>query len=108
MRNKNLIFLIAMLVISVLLFLLRMTGLTAHIILSVLGLAVMVPLTLMTRKTWKFPAAEIAMRALYLVAIITGGMLMGGIGGIALVHKIASALFVVVLLLLYVPKVTKA
>ena len=55
MSNKNLIFLISMLIISVLLFLLRMTGLTAHIILSVLDLAIMVPLTLMTRKPGKFP-----------------------------------------------------
>ena len=36
--NKNRIFLIAMIVVSLLLFLFRMTGVTPHIIISVLGL----------------------------------------------------------------------
>lgn len=104
--NKNRIFLIAMLAVSLLLFLLRMTGLTAHIIVSVAGLAVMIPLTIATRKEWKIPALEVIMRALYFVAIVTGGILMkvSGVAALGLVHKIGAAAFVLLLLVLYIPK----
>ena len=104
--NKNRIFLISMALVSVLLFMLRMTGLGAHIIVSVAGLAIMIPLTLQTRKEWKIPALEVIMRAMYLVAVITGGMLMKlqGIAALGIVHKIGAALFAVLLLVLYIPK----
>ena len=104
--NKNRIFLVSMIVVSALLFLLRMTGMVAHIIVSVAGLAVMIPLTLKTRGEWKIPALEVIMRVMYLVAIVTGGVLMAAhVGGaVALVHKIAAALFAVLLLVLYIPK----
>ena len=104
--NKNRIFLISMALVSVLLFMLRMTGLAAHVIVSVAGLAVMIPLTLQTRKEWKIPALEVIMRAMYLVAVITGGMLMKlhGVAALGIVHKIGAALFAVLLLVLYIPK----
>lgn len=104
--NKNRIFLIAMVLVSVLLFLLRVTGLTAHIIVSVAGLAVMIPLTIATRKEWKIPALEVIMRVMYLVAIVTGGMLMKihGVAALGIVHKIGAALFAILLLVLYIPK----
>ena len=104
--NKNRIFLIAMIIVSALLFMLRMTGMVAHIIVSVAGLAVMIPLTVKTRKEWKVPALEVIMRLMYLVAIITGGVLMAthAAGALAVVHKIAAALFAVLLLVLYIPK----
>ena len=107
--NKNRIFLLSMVLVSVMLFLLRMTGLTAHIIVSVAGLAVMIPLTLATRKEWKIPALEVIMRAMYLVAIITGGILMKvhGVAALGIVHKISAALFAVLLLVLYIPKWNK-
>ena len=107
--NKNRIFLLSMVLVSVLLFMLRMTGLTAHIIVSVAGLAVMIPLTLATRKEWKMPALEVVMRAMYFVAIITGGILMKvhGIAALGMVHKISAALFAVLLLVLYIPKWNK-
>ena len=107
--NKNRIFLLSMVLVSVMLFLLRMTGLTAHIIVSVAGLAVMIPLTLATRKEWKIPALEVVMRAMYLVAIITGGILMKvhGVAALGMVHKISAALFAVLLLVLYIPKWNK-
>ena len=47
--NKNRVLLVGMLAVSLLLFLLRMTGLTVHIVVSVLGLAIMIPITLQTR-----------------------------------------------------------
>ena len=107
--NKNRIFLLSMVLVSVLLFMLRMTGLAAHIIVSVAGLAVMIPLTLATRKEWKIPALEVVMRAMYLVAIITGGILMKvhGVAALGMVHKISAALFAVLLLVLYIPKWNK-
>lgn len=104
--NKNRLLLISMVIVSVLLFLLRMTGLTAHIVVSVIGLVIMIALTVATRKDWKIPALEVIMRVLYLVAIVTGGILMKAHGAAAfgIVHKVCAALFVVLLLVLYIPK----
>ena len=104
--NKNRIFLIAMSVISVLLFLLRVTGRPAHFAIAAIGLVVMVPLTAATRKEWKKPAPEVLMRVMYLVALVTGGPLMkaSDVPVLGIVHKVAAALFVVLLLVLYVPK----
>ena len=44
-----------------------------------------------------------------LVAIITGGVLMKvhGVAALGIVHKIAAAAFVVLLLVLYIPKCKK-
>ena len=46
------------------------------------------------------------MRLGYLVAIVTGGVLMKvhGVFALGLVHKIAAAVFAVLLLVLYIPK----
>ena len=106
---KNRSFLISMVIVSSLLFLLRMTGLTVHIVLSVAGLAIMIPYTLATRKEWKKPSLEIIMRVMYFVAIVTGGLLMNmhGVAALGIVHKISAVLFAVLLLALYVPKCKK-
>ena len=107
--NKNRFFLISMIAVSALLFLLRMTGLTVHMAVSVLGLAIMIPITVMTRKEWKIPALEVIMRVMYLVAIVTGGVLMKvhGVAALGIIHKIAAAAFVVLLMVLYIPKMKK-
>lgn len=107
--NKNCRFLIAMAVVTLLLFLLRMTGLAAHIVVSLLGLAIMIPFTLKTKNEWTKAPLEILMRVMYLVAIVTGGALMKvyGVAALGLVHKIGAALFLVLLLVLYVPKCKK-
>ena len=107
--NKNRFFLISMIAVSALLFLLRMTGLTVHMAVSVLGLAIMIPITVMTRKEWKIPALEVIMRVMYLVAIVTGGVLMKvhGVAALGIVHKIAAAAFVILLMVLYIPKMKK-
>ena len=107
--NKNCIFMISMIAVSALLFLLRVTGLAAHIVVSVLGLAIMIPYTLKTKKEWTKTPLEILMRVMYLVAIVTGGMLMKvhGIAALGMVHKIGAALFLVLLLVLYIPKCKK-
>ena len=107
--NKNRFFLISMIAVSALLFLLRMTGLAVHIGVSILGLAIMIPITLQTKNEWNKPALEIVMRAMYLIAIITGGALMKihGVAVLGIIHKIGAALFLVLLLTLYLPKCKK-
>ena len=104
--NKNRFFLIAMIAVTALLFMLRMTGMAAHIGVSVLGLAIMIPITLKTRKEWKIPALEIIMRVMYLIAVVTGGAMMKlhGVAALGMVHKIGAAVFAVLLLVLYLPK----
>lgn len=84
-----------MLFVSMLLFLLRL-----------IGLAVMIPFTRKTESDWKIPALEIIMRAMYLVAIVSGGMLMKlhGIAALGSVHKISAVAFLALLLVLYIPK----
>jgi hypothetical protein len=104
--NKNLVFMISMIAVSLLLFLLRVTGLTAHIIVSLLGLVIMIPYTLKTKGEWTKAPLEILMRVMYLIAIVTGGALMKvhGVAALGIAHKISAAVFVVLLLVLYLPK----
>ena len=106
---KNKVFFFLMLAVSILLFLLRVTGMTAHIALSVAGIAALVAFAVISKKDWTKPALEILMRVMYLVAIVTGGILMKvhGIAPLGMVHKIGAALFLVLLLVLYIPKCKK-
>ena len=108
--KKDFIFAPIMLLIGVLLFLLRATGMTAHIAISVLGVLVLIAYTVLTKKEWKIPALEIIMRAFYGIALITGIVIMNvhGIAVLALIHKISAALFVVALAALFVHKVIKS
>ena len=106
--KKNLIFLISMIIVSILLFLLRFTGLVPHIIVSVIGLVLMISLTVKNTKSWKIPALEIIMRFAYFVAIVTGGLIMNfQIPALSIAHKISAVLYVILLLVLYIPKVIK-
>ena len=104
--KKDLIFAPIGLVIGILLFLLRATGMTAHIILSVIGVAVLVVYAVITKKEWRLPALEVIMRAFYGIALITGIVILNvhGIAAVAIVHKISAALFVVALIGLTVHK----
>ena len=63
--KKDLIFTPAMLVIGFLLFLLKATGMTAHIVISIIGIFVLIAYAVLTKKEWKLPALEILMRAFY-------------------------------------------
>ena len=95
--KKDLIFAPAMLIIGAFLFLLRTTGMTAHIAISVIGILVLIAYTVLTKKEWKIPALEIIMRAFYGIALITGGIILkiSYIPAVAIVHKVSAALFVV-------------
>lgn len=108
--KKDLIFAPAMLVIGVLLFLLRATGMTAHIILSLVGVLVLVAYAVLTKKDWTLPALEILMRAFYGIALISGIVIMNvrGIAALAVVHKACAALFIVALVFLFVHKMLRA
>lgn len=107
--KKDLMFLVSMIVVSVLLFLLRFTGLIPHIIISVIGLLLMIALTVKNTENWKIPALEIVMRVLYFVAIVSGGLIMKlhNLPALSIVHKVCAVLFVILLLVLYIPKLIK-
>ncbi len=107
--KKDLIFAPIMLVIGILLFLLRATGMTAHIAISVIGVLVLIVYAVLTRKEWKIPALEIIMRAFYGIALITGIVIMNvhGVAALAIIHKVSAALFVVALVVLFVHKLMK-
>ena len=104
--KKDLIFAPAMLLIGALLFLLRATGMTAHIAVSAIGVVVLVAYTVLTGKEWKIPALEIIMRAFYGVALITGIVIMNvhGIAALSIIHKASAALFMVLIIVLFVHK----
>ena len=104
--KKDLIFAPIMLLIGVLLFLLRATGMTAHIVISVIGVLALIAYTVLTKKEWKIPALEILMRAFYGIALITGIVIMNvrGIVALAVIHKVSAALFLAMLVVLLVSK----
>ena len=106
--KKDLIFAPVLLAIGVGLFLLRWTGMTAHMILSVLGLLTLVVYAVATKKEWKLPALEILMRVCYGIALVTGIVIMKvhGIAAMSIIHKIGAALFLLLLVVLLVHKRT--
>ena len=105
--KKDLIFAPVLLIIGVLLFLLRATGMTAHIAISVVGVLVLIAYAVLTKKEWKIPALEIIMRAFYGIALITGIVIMNihGIVALAIIHKASAVLFMALLAVLLVHKV---
>lgn len=104
--KKDLIFAPIMLLIGVLLFLLRATGMTAHIVISVIGVLALIAYTVLTKKEWKIPALEILMRAFYGVALITGIVIMNvhGIVALAVIHKVSAVLFMALIIVLLTHK----
>ena len=98
--KKKFLFLIPMIIAMVLLFMLRATGMTAHIVVSVIGLLILVAYALATKKEWKCPALEIIQRVFYAIALITGVVLMNvhGIVAVSIIHKISAVLFAILLI----------
>ena len=107
--KKNLLFLITMVVVAVLLFMLRTTGMPVHIAVSVIGLVILVAYTLATKKSWKCPVLEILMRVFYAIALITGVVLMNvhGIAAVSIVHKVSATLFAVLMIVAEMHKAIK-
>ena len=100
--KKDLIFAPIMLVLGAALFFLRFTRMPAHIAISIVGVLVLVAYTVLTRKEWKIKALEIAMRAFYGIALITGIVVMNveGIVALAIIHKISAVLFMALTIVL--------
>lgn len=97
MKKLNLISFIAIVLSFVGLVLLRVTGMTGHIIISLVALAIMVACTVTGKNNRKKPALEIGYRALYFIALVTGFVMVIAkvVGTIAIVHKAAAILFVI-------------
>lgn len=108
--KKDVIFSPIMLLIGVLLFLLRVTGIGAHIAISIVGLAVLIVYAVLTKKDWKIPALEILMRVFYGIALISGIVVMNvhGIAALALIHRAGAVLFVLALVILFVHKLIQS
>ena len=100
--KKDLIFAPIMLAIGVLLFLLRTTGMTAHIAISLAGVLVLIVYAVLTKKEWKLPALEIIMRACYGIALISGIVIKNihGIVALSIMHKVGAVLFMALLIVL--------
>ena len=105
--KKDLIFAPVMLLVGVLLFLLKATGMTAHIAISVIGVLALIVYTVLTKKDWKIPALEILMRAFYGIALITGIVIMNvhGIALLTIIHKASAVLFMALIIVLLTHKV---
>ena len=101
--KKDLIFAPIMLLVGVALFLLRFTGMPAHIAISVVGILVLAAYTVATKKEWKIPALEIVMRAFYGIALISGIVIMNvhGIVALAIIHKLSAVLFTALIIALF-------
>ena len=104
--KKDLIFAPIMLLLGVALCLLKLTGMPAHIVISIIGALVLVAYTIITKKEWKIPALEIVMRACYGVALITGGVMIkvNNVAPLAIAHKIFCVLFLATLIALLASK----
>ena len=104
--KKDLVFAPIMILVGVALFLLRFTGMSAHIAISVFGILVLIAYSVLTKKEWKIPALEIIMRAFYGIALITGIVIMNvhGIVALANIHKISAILFLFLMIILLAVK----
>ena len=108
--KKDLIFAPVMLLIGALLFLLRATGMTAHIVISVIGVLVLIAYAVLTKKNWKIPALEIIMRVFYGVALITGIVIMNvyDLAVLSIIHKASAVLFMALMIVLLITKKIKS
>ena len=104
--KKDLIFAPILLLVSVALFLLRFTGISVHIAISVVGVIALVLYTVLTKKEWKIPALEIIMRACYGIALISGIVVMNvnSVAVLSVVHKVSAVLFMALIIVLLIAK----
>ena len=108
--KKDVIFAPILLLIGIALFLLKTTGIKAHIAISVVGILVLILYTILAKKNWKIPALEVIMRVFYGLALITGIVIMNihGIAALGIIHKISASLFVILLVIIFVHKLIKS
>ena len=108
--KKDLIFAPILVLIGALLWMYKLLGGPAHIAISVLGVLVLAVYTAATKKEWKIPALEIAMRAFYGIALITGiaVMKLHSVAALGYIHKISAVLFLALIIVLLVSKAVGA
>lgn len=106
---KNKLFLPLMLLVSIALFLFRLTGLPAHVAVSVIGAVIMIAFAVMMRGESKKPVLDIIVRVLFALAFVSGVLVMRihGVLALAIAHKVFAALFVVMLLVVYIPRMLR-
>ena len=104
--KKDLIFKPLFLIVGVLLFCLRATGMTAHIAISIVGILALAIGTILTKKEWKIPVLEIIMRVCYAIALISGVVIMNvhGIVALSIIHKVSAVLFMALIVVLLANK----
>ena len=109
---KTILYTVFMVIISVLLFLLKITGMKMHIVLGILALIITIVYTLLIKKDLKELSKknivmEILMRVCFAVALITGFLLkpFGTFLIISIIHKFAAIIFVVMLLVINIRKI---
>ena len=107
--KKNLLFIIPMIIVAILLFMLRATGMIVHIAVSLVGLVLLIAYTTATKKEWRNKKLEILQRVCYAIALITGVVLMNvhGIAALSIVHKISAVLFAVLMIVCEIQKIIK-
>ena len=104
--KKDLIFAPILLLVGVALFLLRFTGISVHIAISIVGVIALVAYTVLAKKDWKNPALEIIMRVFYGIALISGIVIMNvhGVAALSIIHKASAVLFMALIIVLLVSK----
>lgn len=108
--KKDFIFAPILIIVGILLFLLKATGIAAHIAISVVGLAALVVYAVLTKREWKIPQLEIVMRVCYGIALVTGIVIMNvaGLTVLAALHKLFAVFFLILLVGLFVHKLITA
>jgi hypothetical protein len=101
--KKDLLFFVSSAIICILLFMLRVTGVGAHVFISIAGVIVMGALTVLTLKECRLSVFDVLMRLAYGVAMITGIVLMVDVN-VEAVHKVSAVVFAVLLVVSFVHK----
>ena len=109
MKKLDIISFIAIIVATVGLVLLDLTGLPGHIAIAVIALIIMIVCAVRGKKDWKKPALEIAYRVFYFITLITGVVMIATqiTGAVAIVHKAACAVFAVLFIVNFITKLAK-
>ena len=79
---------------------------TFYCTLAFVGVATLIAYSVLTKKDWRIPPAEILMRVFYGIALITGIVMMSlsGVAAVAVAHKVCASLFALLLVALTVHK----
>lgn len=109
MKKLDVISFIAIAISLTALALLSVTGMIAHIIISVLALCVLVVCTILQFKTWKYKVLEILYRLFYFLTLVNGlVMILAHIGGVVFIsHLVTASLFAAIYLVNFLLKLKK-